>query len=171
MVLLKVRASRDLCFEIECNVQTKRHPLKHGRPVLKLRYDRRDILDVCGLRWRFDVSVRRAEDRRGGEGRLARETMGSWWSATSISNDQVGRSAARLHCYPSVRSTTEIMDPVEGPVHGPGEPTCDRCGCNAKLRDPFQSGVWTKQILEWSERSLLCGRAAPRSFVVKDGLG
>lgn len=55
MVLLKVRASRDLCFEICCNVQTKRRPLKHGRPVLKLRCDGRDILDVCELRWRFDV--------------------------------------------------------------------------------------------------------------------
>lgn len=99
--------------------------------------------------------------------------MGSWWSATSISNDQVGRSVgqpARLLCYPSVRSTTELMDPAEGPVHGPGEPTCDRCGCNAKLRDPSPSGIWTEQIRGSIERSPVYGRVVPNSQQVKDGL-
>lgn len=118
------------------------------------------------------MSVRRAEDRRGGGGRP--DSPEKQWAAGGLphrspTTRSVGQPA-RLLCYSSVRSTTEIMDPAEGRVHGPGEPTCDRCGCNAKLRDPSSSGIWTKQIADSVERSLLFGRVAPNTQEVKGGL-
>lgn len=56
------------------------------------------------------MSVRRADGRRGGEGRLAREQ----WAVGGLphrcpTTGSLGLPA-RLLCDPSVRSTTEIMD-------------------------------------------------------------